>query len=525
VFGSKKINVSLFKAKRAFALFALFSFFSLKAQLNLIPNPSFEDSTGIPNISNQLDSCKNWFNAFGSVDYFSTYSPTNLAGNCGVGIPKNDVGFQNSHSGNFYVGLSPYYKLPPSAGYPNFSLLFELIGVKLKQKLLKDHIYDFTFYYSLANSSKIVSNQLSAYFSDTMFSTNSSFNPGSQAWFDSNLNYINPQINHDTTKYIANDTSTWQTFRGCFKAKGSEEFLTIGNFRDNKFNKSIATNSTYSPSTCNANNVGDFMYLYIDDVSLYDLGYYSGKAQCKNDTIICFNSSLVIGNNIKDSSVITWQPHPSLNCTNCPNPIATPTATTKYYVTKTLCSFVTKDSITVSVFTPSINANAGTDKQLCFNERTQLGTNDSTSFTSYLWQPNQFLNCTNCATPITSPNTSITYTLQKTECSITSTSTVNVISEDCETTYEIPNIFTPNGDSVNETWGINFSQTKYIKNFSLTIYNRWGALILLSEKPNLKWDGHTTSGEVCADGVYFYTINFELNAEQKTFKGNITLIR
>lgn len=522
MFGAKKINVSLFKAKRVIALFALFSFFSIKAQLNLIPNPSFENLNSPPTTCNMFTAVADWFNVIGGSTYLTSLSTYNCP-SCTISSPGDNSGYQVPKSGIAKVGLVTR-ALSAAQGYPNFSNGTNLIQTKLVNKLLKDHVYDFSLYYSLVNGSKYVTNQLSANFSVNQFNLLTSFDPLSQAWYDTNINYIQPQINNDTSQYLSDDTLNWVKFGGCFKADGNEEYVTIGNFRDGAKTKSKFFNSNFN-FPCSNWPQFDGGLIYVDDVSLYDLGYYSGKAPCKNDTTICFNSSLVIGNNIKDSSVIAWQPHPSLSCINCPNPIATPTATTKYYVTKTLCSFVTKDSITVSVFTPSINANAGTDKQLCFNERTQLGTNDSTSFTSYLWQPNQFLNCTNCAMPITNPNTTIAYTLQKTECGIVSNDSVRVISEDCETTFEIPNIFTPNGDNVNETWGINFSQTKYIKNFSLTIYNRWGALILLSEKPNLKWDGHTTSGEVCSDGVYFYSISFELNGEQKNFKGNVTLIR
>jgi gliding motility-associated-like protein len=532
-----KINL-ICKAKRAYALFAFILFINkVTSQINLIPNPSFEDSLGIPVTSNQLDSCKNWYNSFGSVDYFSKYSPINYLGNCGVNIPRNDVGFQNPHSGNFYIGLSPYIQYPQSAGYPNFSLQFELLGTKLNQKLLSNHVYDFKLYYSLANSSKLISNQFSAYFSVNQYTINSgSFIPNSQLWYDSNINNINPQVNNDTTQFLINDSLNWSVFGDCFLANGGEEFITIGNLRDNKFNKTLSTNFTFSTTSCNANNFGSYMYMYIDDVSLYDLGYYSGKAQCKNDTVICFNTSIAISNNIKDSSSIVWQAHPSLSCTNCPNPIATPTVTTKYYITKTLCSFITKDSITVTVITPSVIANAGINDTICLSKNTRLGTADSTYFTNYVWQPNINLSCFNCAMPYANPISNITYTLQRSQCNVTNSSTVFVKVEDCAPIFTIPNIFTPNGDGVNDAWGVNFSNTQYIKNFQLNIFNRWGTPILQtpneSQKenskinlPSIKWDGHTTSGEACVDGIYFYIINFELNGEKKTFKGNVTLIR
>lgn len=127
--------------------------------------------------------------------------------------------------------------------------------------------------------------------------------------------------------------------------------------------------------------------------------------------------------------------------------------------------------------------------------------------------------------PLTKPLTSITYTLQKTECSINSTSTVQIKILDCETTYIIPNIFTPNNDGVNETWGIKFNQVRNVQEFNLTIYNRWGNLILQSNQANMRWDGYTTSGVPCIDGIYFFVCTFNVAGEKKELKGNVTLVR
>lgn len=93
------------------------------------------------------------------------------------------------------------------------------------------------------------------------------------------------------------------------------------------------------------------------------------------------------------------------------------------------------------------------------------------------------------------------------------------------TTYTVPNVFTPNSDGVNDTWGIQFSSIKEVKNFNLKIYNRWGQLLLSSELPNTVWDGRTVSGILCSDGVYFFICSFDLAEEKKVFKGDITLIK
>lgn len=82
---------------------------------------------------------------------------------------------------------------------------------------------------------------------------------------------------------------------------------------------------------------------------------------------------------------------------------------------------------------------------------------------------------------------------------------------------QMPNVFTPNGDQVNDL----FSFTKCDNILKTTIYNRWGNEVFKTEKQNHFWDGRTTSGEECADGTYFYVII----TDEITYQGHIVLIR
>jgi gliding motility-associated-like protein len=72
---------------------------------------------------------------------------------------------------------------------------------------------------------------------------------------------------------------------------------------------------------------------------------------------------------------------------------------------------------------------------------------------------------------------------------------------------EIPNVFTPNGDQLNDTF---FPKYKFIKNLQLQVMNKWGELIYSSSgQKNSGWDG-LVSGQKAPEGVYVYTLRYQV---------------
>lgn len=75
--------------------------------------------------------------------------------------------------------------------------------------------------------------------------------------------------------------------------------------------------------------------------------------------------------------------------------------------------------------------------------------------------------------------------------------------------YNLPNVFSPNGDGVNDFF-IPILPYKYVKDIEFQIYNRWGTVVFETKDANIAWDGkNSKSKKPCPDGVYFYicTIN------------------
>lgn len=97
---------------------------------------------------------------------------------------------------------------------------------------------------------------------------------------------------------------------------------------------------------------------------------------------------------------------------------------------------------------------------------------------------------------------------------------VTVLFESCETPVYIPNIFSPNGDGVNDFFEMRGPENQ---DFTLTVYNRWGQVMFFSDNPKAHfWNGRTYSGIEASTGTYFYVLESE-NGE--VFKGSIMLTR
>jgi len=67
--------------------------------------------------------------------------------------------------------------------------------------------------------------------------------------------------------------------------------------------------------------------------------------------------------------------------------------------------------------------------------------------------------------------------------------------------YEIPNVFTPNGDDIND-WLV-AKTSGLVEKVDFKLFNRYGVLIYKTEEPKINWDG-TYKGKIVSPGVYFY---------------------
>ncbi|MFC2096640.1 gliding motility-associated C-terminal domain-containing protein, partial [Bacteroidota bacterium] len=70
--------------------------------------------------------------------------------------------------------------------------------------------------------------------------------------------------------------------------------------------------------------------------------------------------------------------------------------------------------------------------------------------------------------------------------------------------YLLPNVFSPNGDGVNDVY-VADNPLEYVKDVDMRIFNRWGELVYQTNNPLIEWDGkEKNSNKIVASGVYYY---------------------
>lgn len=84
---------------------------------------------------------------------------------------------------------------------------------------------------------------------------------------------------------------------------------------------------------------------------------------------------------------------------------------------------------------------------------------------------------------------------------------------------EMGNVFTPNGDGVNDTFGVPANNT--IK-YKLSIFNRLGRLVYQTHTPSGRWDGRN-----CPAGEYWWHLQYQNICDESptTQKGMVTILR
>lgn len=99
-----------------------------------------------------------------------------------------------------------------------------------------------------------------------------------------------------------------------------------------------------------------------------------------------------------------------------------------------------------------------------------------------------------------------------------------------EFSYQLPNVFTPNGDGFNDVFEPKVTGVELIISAKTVIFNRWGNILHDTDDPLIQWDGKSKLTKMdCPPGTYFYvcdiTYHGETGEEKLHLQGSITIVR
>ena len=326
---------------------------------------------------------------------------------------------------------------------------------------------------------------------------------------------VNPVANintsNDTT--VCNNSST-----KIFASGGSSYQWSPASFLDNPASETPVVSPT-STTVFHVSITDSYSCVYRDSVKI---SVREPRAfSISPDNSVCANTSRQL--NAYGGDSYEWSPSTSLNDPQISDPVATPDSTITYSVIikDTSCSRTDTLSTRVTVLPlPNIIATHANDIDCSFSS-SKLNTSGGNS---YIWTPGRSLDNPEIADPIASPTSTTVYTVtgkDQNACSNSDTVTVKV-NFSGKTVYGLPNSFTPNGDGLNDCFGIKYWGQVIELDFS--IYNRWGQRVFHSNDPDNCWDG-TWNGEPQQADIFVYTIKAKTACGNIDKKGTVTLLR
>jgi gliding motility-associated-like protein len=137
---------------------------------------------------------------------------------------------------------------------------------------------------------------------------------------------------------------------------------------------------------------------------------------------------------------------------------------------------------------------------------------------SYKWFPNINLSSDTVKNPIATADKEIDYTVTITD--VRGCKSTDVVHFEVLEPLKIPNVFTPNGDGINDLWTIN-ELIKY-PDVKVSVFTRNGAQVYSSDGYSQPWDG-TFNGTILPVGTYYYIVTSIL--DELSFAGYVAILK
>lgn len=167
------------------------------------------------------------------------------------------------------------------------------------------------------------------------------------------------------------------------------------------------------------------------------------------------------------------------------------------------------------------------DKIVIFKGENALIETGGTCAPDFMWSPVDDLQDINTLNPLAFPQQSTTYTLDinHEDCQISDQIDIIVVDVeelDCSQLL-LPSAFTPNGDGLNDEFGIS---NEFILDelLSFEIFDKWGGRLFFRTPNNEKWDG-SFRGNPVMPGTYVYRVKYVCGGDELIINGGVNVIR
>ena len=261
----------------------------MKAQVNLVPNGSFEEYDSCPGGGGDF-TVKHWFSPTStSPDY---YNPCNILDS---GVPWNLYGYQYPSQGIAYTGIV--------LGMASDFEYREYLAVKLVKTLIKGQKYKYSYSIVGSESSPYGSNNFGILFITDTIAIKSNIS--------STTVYVEGLLSNSAINYpiIITDTTYWTEISGEYIASGCENYLILGNFANKNDTDHTISDGNYE------------VYYYVDDVILSESvkprnpNIFTPNDDSNNDIFILSDTELFDpllkilnrwGEVVFESNMLTW---------------------------------------------------------------------------------------------------------------------------------------------------------------------------------------------------------------------------
>ena len=283
---------------------------------------------------------------------------------------------------------------------------------------------------------------------------------------------------------ILKDTSGWVEISGCYTAKGNESYVYLGNFRSN--------GSTMIEYDQEGTVYED--YMYVDDIEVIPFDPLP-------DTIWKCEDPVVLNGAFQELPV-RWQD-------GSYSPSYQIDSAGFIQVTAETAHCLLTDESRVLDGIPDASASTGA---LCPGNSITL---EAPVAESYLWQDGY----TGRVNTVTLPgHYAVSF---QTGCG-TFDLTFEIEDHNCDCSIFIPNVFSPNGDGVNDDLKVSMNCKVSYTIVSFSVFDRWGQEIFRTQTPETTpWNGAS------APGVYVYRLEYLVGNQSPSHVkfGDITIVR